>query len=133
MQQWKHLLWHLVKGIRKLPKWTGQLFRGIDRAHFNPEAYSKGSKVVWNSFSSCSKEEEQAKRFMKGNGVFFLIDSSEGRLVGNLSPFPQEEEVLLEPSSEFIVTASVEMNGSRIVSMKQTPSRRPVIPFPVCE
>eukprot|EP01106_Pelomyxa_sp_JSP_P008950 TRINITY_DN2456_c0_g1_i2.p1 TRINITY_DN2456_c0_g1~~TRINITY_DN2456_c0_g1_i2.p1 ORF type:complete len:276 (-),score=42.39 TRINITY_DN2456_c0_g1_i2:332-1159(-) len=107
------------------------LYRGIDKSHFDYQCYTKGKRVVWNSFTSCSKTELAAKKFMKDplNGVFFFIDSEEGRQVGKLTPYPEEDEILLEPSSEFEVTGLLPIANSFIVTMKQLPSRRPLLPL----
>ena len=76
-------------------------------------------------------------------GVFFFIKVSDGHKLGNLSAFPQEQEVLLEPGSEFIVTGSVCFNETLVVNLEQTPSTNLIVPlsdlfaglfcFPFCD
>ena len=157
--QWKHYIWHLVKGIRLLDKVTTTVYRGIYRSNFTLELYKSGKRVVWNSITSCSQIESHAKSFfMKvdefsfshnshitlhflpttthfvekkdpSKGVFFSIKVSDGYKLGNLSAFPQEQEVLLEPGSEFVVTGSVCFNEPWVVNLEQTPSTNTIVPF----
>ena len=157
--QWKHYIWHLVKGIRLLDKVTTTVYRGIYRSNFALELYKSGKRVVWNSITSCSQIESRAKSFfMKvdefsfshnshitfhflqttttthfvekqdpSKGVFFSIKVSDGHKLGNLSAFPQEQEVLLEPGSEFVVTDSVCFNETWVVNLEQTPSTNAIV------
>ena len=148
LTKWKHFIWHLVTAVRSLPKYPPgeMLYRGIDGKFFKQEDYSKGSHVVWHSFTSCSKSESQAKSFMKVSsffdwkaikpqinkdpktGVFFFIQATEGRIIGRLTPFPQEEEVLFEPDSEFTVSGSVRLGDYWVVNMEQVPTTNLVVP-----
>ena len=57
-------------------------------------------------------------------GVFFFIKVSDGRKLGKLSAFPQEQEVLLEPGSEFVVTGSVCFTDTWVVNLEQTPNSK---------
>lgn len=67
MEKWKHYIWHLVTGVRSLPKYPKEiaLYRGIDAKFFKPEDYTQGTRIIWHSFTSCSQSNEQAKNFMK--------------------------------------------------------------------
>ena len=66
VNQWKHYIWHLVKGIRLLEKVTTTVYRGIDKSNFCIDLYNKtGNKIVWNSITSCSQRETLAKSLMK--------------------------------------------------------------------
>ena len=62
-------------------------------------------------------------------GVFFFIKVSDGHKLGKLSAFPQEQEVLLEPGSEFVVTGSVCFNDTWVVNLEQTPSKDFIVPL----
>ena len=62
-------------------------------------------------------------------GVFFFIKVSDGHKLGKLSAFPQEQEVLLEPGSEFVVTGSVCLNDAWVVNLEQTPSKNFIVPL----
>ena len=62
-------------------------------------------------------------------GVSFFIKVSDGRKLGKLSAFPQEQEVLLEPGSEFVVTGSVYFNDTWVVNLEQTPSKNFIVPL----
>jgi hypothetical protein len=130
LQPWRDYLWLLVQGLRDLQVFKGMLFRGIDREYFRPEEYQRDATVVWNAFTSCSRTEEGAKCFMKDpqSGVFFFIDSFDAHAIGNLTPYPEEEEVIIEPGSEFVVTGCITIGTSTVVHMRQTPSRRPLVP-----
>ena len=73
--QWKHYIWHLVKGIRLLDKVTTTVYRGIYRSNFTLELYKSGKRVVWNSITSCSQIESHAKSFMKVDEFSFSHNS----------------------------------------------------------
>ena len=74
--QWKHYIWHLVKGIRLLDKVTTTVYRGISRSNFTLELYKSGKRVVWNSITSCSQIESRAKSFfMKVDEFSFAYNS----------------------------------------------------------
>ena len=75
LNQWKHYIWHLVKGIRLLDKVTTTVYRGIDRSNFTLELYKSGKRVVWNSITSCSQIEIGAKSFMKVDEFSFSHNS----------------------------------------------------------
>ena len=62
-------------------------------------------------------------------GVFFFIKVFDGHKLGQLSAFPQEQEVLLEPGSEFVVTGSVCFNDNWVVNLEQTPSKNFIVPL----
>ena len=75
---------------------------------------------------------QQTTHFLKkdpSQGVFFFIKVSDGHKLGKLSAFPQEQEVLLEPGSEFVVTGSVCFNDTWVVNLEQTPSKNFIVPL----
>lgn len=65
LNKWKHYIWHLIKGIRHLEKVTSIVYRGINKSNFTPELYQTGKRVVWNSVTSCSQQENVVKSSMK--------------------------------------------------------------------
>jgi hypothetical protein len=124
----------MVSGLRALPAVASVVFRGIDVSVSGK--HTKGKHISWNSFVSTTNAEDTAKDFMKSVvcGTFFQITAKWGRNIKAFSPFgDREDEVLLEPNSEFEVTASTTIGASgaiSLVSMVQVPSRSPLIPFP---
>jgi hypothetical protein len=131
---WRHFIWHLVSGLRTLPPVSGAVFRGIDVSV--SDKHAKGKRISWNSFVSTTNAEDTAKDFMKSvvSGTFFQITVKWGRSIKAFSPFgDREAEMLLEPNSEFEVTASTTLGASgtiSLVTLVQVPSRAPLIPFP---
>jgi hypothetical protein len=132
--RWRHFIWHMVSGLRALPPVSGAVFRGIDVCV--SDKHNKGKRISWNSFVSTTNAEDTAKDFMKSvvSGTFFQITVKWGRSIKAFSPFgDREDEVLLEPNSEFEVTASTTLGASgtiSLVTLVQVPSRSPLIPLP---
>ena len=106
LNKWKHFIWHLVTAVRSLPKYPPgeMLYRGIDGKFFKQEDYSKGSHVVWHSFTSCSKSESQAKSFMKVSliGKQLNLKLTRIRILEYFSLSKQPKEELLADSLLFL-------------------------------
>jgi hypothetical protein len=130
--KWRHFIWHMVSGLRALPAVSCVVFRGIDVSM--ADKHTKGKHISWNSFVSTTTAEDTAKDFMKSVtcGTFFQITAKWGRNIKAFSPFgDREDEVLLEPNSEFEVTAAANFGATgtiSLVTMVQVPSRSPLIP-----
>ena len=92
--QWKHYIWHLVKGIRLLDKVTTTVYRGIDRSNFTLELYKSGKRVVWNSITSCSQIESRAKSFFMKVDEFSFSHNSHITL--HFLPTQQQQLILLK-------------------------------------
>eukprot|EP00727_Mastigamoeba_balamuthi_P007161 m51a1_g3065 hypothetical protein (377) ;mRNA; r:25-1616 len=126
---WKHYIWHMLSALRRMPPFEGFVFRGIDR-HVDAARHQPGRRVYWNSFTSTSSVEDVAKKFMRSSktGTFFTIKVKRGRSLKGLSPF-DEDEVLLEANSEFVVTSFVELGTFLMVSLEEVDSTRALMPL----
>ena len=97
------LIAKLTRLIRSRRPSLTTVFRGIN---VNVSAqYKVGTSVVWNAFTSTTKEQGVAKDFMYGKaGTFFVIVAKQGAAeVGFASVFPQEAELLYDSNIEFRV------------------------------
>ena len=93
----------LTRLIRSRRPSLTTVFRGIN---VNVSAqYKVGTSVVWNAFTSTTREQDVAKTFMYGKaGTFFVIVAKQGAAeVGFASVFPQEAELLYDSNIEFRV------------------------------
>ena len=102
-------LYFLLHALHHVPKFEGVVFRGgntgIDQATVMRD-YVVGRPVQWAAFSSTSLDVRLTKPFVqKECGVIFKIQVLTGRDIGPHSYFPKENEILLSPNTEFVVTS----------------------------
>lgn len=101
----------LHQALTEMPEWTGTVYRG---GGVNGAAgkYTKGTEVVFNSFTSTSENESTARSFAdkarSGTKVIFEIQVVNGRNISPLSLYPKGREVLLPPGSKFEVVDAPE-------------------------
>lgn len=92
----------LEGALLKLKKHRGKSYRGIlvaDMEMFKNNFY-RGKIDIYPAFTSSS-----ANRFEAFDGNFlFIISSKNGRVVGDYSDNPREEEILFSPGTRFEVT-----------------------------
>ena len=103
---------HLIQASTTLPNFTGKVYRGVD-TKLNPTAYAVGTSITWQQFSSTSKSQQQARKFLTVNGSsllgsIFVITVITAREIELFSAFPEEEEVLLGANSHFKVLSKLE-------------------------
>jgi len=122
---WRDYIYYLLSALDKVPKYSGHVTRGID-IELPKEKYSKNKNVVWNAFSSCSKKEEVAKSFLKNTGSLFVLDIENGCLIAEYSSIPNEDEVLILPNSEWIVTLTMSQFDPPLYQMKQNVTTQPL-------
>jgi hypothetical protein len=80
---------------------------GLDQTTVRQQ-YPQGRLVQWAAFSSTSRRIEAVRPFVnKGVGVIFRIKVMTGRDIGAYSYFPKENEVLLTPNTQFVVTSEL--------------------------
>lgn len=124
-REWRDYIYYLLTGIRKTPRISGKVYRGINKKL--TKRYKKGDIIYWNSFTSTmrsSEDEDEAKvkqlveSFGGDKATFFSVAIFNGHNIKELSPFGEDEdEVLLEPCSCFSVLDSIEAFG--IVSLRE--------------
>ena len=122
---WRDYIYYLLSALDKVPKYSGHVTRGID-IELPKEKYSKNKNVVWNAFSSCSKKEEVAKSFLKNTGSLFVLDIENGCLISEYSSIPNEDEVLILPNSEWIVTLTMSQFDPPLYHLKQKETTQPL-------
>mmetsp|Transcript_12386 Transcript_12386/g.27607 ORF Transcript_12386/g.27607 Transcript_12386/m.27607 type:complete len:455 (+) Transcript_12386:36-1400(+) len=95
-----------LEALELLPCVKCQVYRGIAQS---APAYSAGDAIVWPAVSSTSRSPFIALQMAndKANGggdrVIFSIAAQTGRDISEISPFPQEQELLLSPGAELQV------------------------------
>jgi hypothetical protein len=114
-----------VSGLRKLPRFKGTVFRG---SHIRPEILQKYEESLAKKipvqelgFTSTSKDEAKADKFAAAGGKF-IIESSYGAEVENISKFPEEQEVLFAPGTYFqVIDIKLNADDSQkpIIMMKE--------------
>lgn len=129
------VLFLVMRGLRKLPRFTGNtLYRGI-REGVNVDAYKEGKMVVWHGLSSTSPDMNGTKAFLanspgdkKKKGTLFIISGGWGYDIQPYSMFPEEAEILLEPGRQFRVQSVIDANPVVItLEMMDTPLILPEI------
>lgn len=105
---------HLLSALRKLPRYRkkGVLYRGIDAnyAAWNQADYAVGNTLTWPAFTSTSASEASTSRFLM-DAVKPIIFEIRGEFNGcNIMIFSflkEEEEVLLEPETKFVIKSII--------------------------
>jgi len=103
-----HKLWHpfvhnLYQSITILPPFIGEVYRMVN-IPFDQKEYAIGNKIIWNTFSICSSDWNNATEFItQKKGIIFIIKSLAGRHIGKFSKFRADNECIFLPGSSFVV------------------------------
>ena len=107
----------MLTARRKLPKYTGSVWRGVKGKDLRA-FYPKGKEFYWWAFSSTTKELStlQNPKFLGTSGVrtVFMIEIVYGVDLQRYSAFQgvaSEAEVLLYPGTKLQVVDAMEMGG----------------------
>ena len=130
MIAWSGYLFFLSRALRKLPIWSGDVFRGIGIEHEQvyyfafshkivdytaqvvKDEYSKHRTICWNSFTSATPNQHVARHlFAKTTGIVFKIELLNGRDISKFSYVRSENEILISPNSHFLVTKGLHRSG----------------------
>ena len=90
--------------------------------------YTKESKIHWSGFSSVSASTTVGQAFGSGPGVVFKLDVQNAKDIRPFSWFGAEQELLLSPNVEFLVTKEQYtptegmLSGCNVIEMQQIPS-----------
>eukprot|EP01103_Thecamoeba_quadrilineata_P017946 TRINITY_DN658_c0_g1_i7.p1 TRINITY_DN658_c0_g1~~TRINITY_DN658_c0_g1_i7.p1 ORF type:complete len:163 (-),score=32.78 TRINITY_DN658_c0_g1_i7:35-523(-) len=105
MIHWKGYMFHLLKGLSKLPAEKKIVYRGGIPIKALEE-YSSGRPIHWSGFTSTSTEKPMAMIFCQGQEELVLleIEVTSGRMIKEYSLFEEEGEVLLMPNTRLIVS-----------------------------
>ncbi|CAF3633963.1 unnamed protein product [Rotaria sp. Silwood1] len=123
LKPWFLYLRLIINALQKLPSTSRTIYRGI-KANLTPQ-YSRGSTVVWWSFSSrtLSIETLNNERFLgkKGSRILFSIECDSGKNIRSHSFYAEEDEVLLLPARQFEVIGCLDQgNGLQIIQLRET-------------
>jgi len=109
MRTWGVSVHYILKGFSKLPTHEGVLYRGLDERSEIVKQYKLKRPIQWGSFTSTTTSLKSAKGFSdKKSGVIVKIKGGFGKVVGPLSFFRGENEVILSPNAQFTVTEEPE-------------------------
>lgn len=103
---------YLGDAISALPNYVGKAYRGMD-CKLNPTIYQPGKMITWQQFSSCTRSQMVARRFVANHGVqlvgsVFVINISHGKGIEEFSAFPEEQEILLKYNTFLKVRSVIE-------------------------
>ena len=99
-----------IKGLKKLPNWQGDSFRGLGLpANEFKETYKIGHVVTFPAFSSTSLVKGVSENFARRNttggkvGILQILAVTVGKDIDQVSLISGEKEILLLPGAEFKV------------------------------
>ena len=127
MIAWSGYLFFLLRALRKLPIWSGDVFRGIGIEHEQvyyfafsvdytaqvvKDEYTEHRTICWSSFTSATTNQHVARNFFaKTTGIVFKIQLLNGRDISKFSCVRSENEILISPNSHFLVTKGLHQAG----------------------
>ena len=114
------LLVMFLKALRKLPRVKKNVvYRGVNKDL--GEQLQNGTTATWWGFTSTSWDMESTNNFISSNGSLLILDGPcEGYDLHELSEFPTEKELLLEPETRFRIEGRVNM-GKTCIQCKIVP------------
>jgi hypothetical protein len=110
----KPFIAYLMRGLTKLPVFRGVVYRGIPQSQLDlvRSSYRGGVDVHWSAFTSTTLSLPAAKTFAKGHGgIIFRIRTLSGRRISCYSQFQNEEEIVISPNAQFVVTSECNLNN----------------------
>jgi hypothetical protein len=123
IQQWKPYIWYLIQAMQLLPPYRDLVVRGItvrvEEQVWN-DMYKIGNVVTWYNFCSSSSDSLVAQAFLGDTSnpvAVFIIKSKTGRNISSYSYYPDEEEVLFEPRSKFLVKNVLSVDTAKLLNL----------------
>jgi hypothetical protein len=110
----------LIKGLNKLPNYTGTVYRGIKNLKLtNDMKYQKDKNIVWVAFTSTTTSFNVMKeQFVPECGTRIILYVEEGKDISNFSNFPYESEILLLPNTQFrVIDPTISSDFENVVSI----------------
>eukprot|EP01103_Thecamoeba_quadrilineata_P005333 TRINITY_DN15147_c0_g1_i1.p1 TRINITY_DN15147_c0_g1~~TRINITY_DN15147_c0_g1_i1.p1 ORF type:complete len:568 (+),score=79.46 TRINITY_DN15147_c0_g1_i1:44-1747(+) len=129
-EEWKDYLFHLLLCLKRLPTYQNQVYRGLDKKVDTEREYKLGTIVIWHSFTSATTRLDTAKTFLASSskeGTIFVVNSTEGKLIKEISSRPEEDEVLFQPNSRFRVNEINTKDKILYVHLKQESTTEPIL------
>jgi len=128
--RWLGFVAHLCAALRLLPTIAGRVFRGVHAAHADIKGpFAPGSRIIWPGFVSATASIEQARSVTRGTGTLFTIEAKCVHPVGGLAVV-DEQELIFEPNSEFVVKSASGSAGVVTVELIQAETRTPLLGAP---
>ena len=116
------LIASLLVALDRLPNYSGQTLRGIERKGRDFEAilmrYVKGAVVIESAFTSTTRSPDLPEEYRKRN-VQFVIQSRSGKAVERWSADLGEREVLFKPGTRFHVDEVEGKGDKHIIEMTE--------------
>ena len=127
MERWGNYLKHFIHGLAQLDDWEGTCYRGMAAKGVDLHEYVGGTQIVWDAFSSATRELKLAKVFMqsKEKGIIFKIETYHGKDICQYSIVTGESEVLLDPRLRYMVTrgAYEDKEGYKFIDLHEVKSK----------
>ena len=126
------IVWLLMEALGKCqPCESRMVYRGVKKTL---TGYSKGRKISWYQFSSCTPDIEVQREFLGevGPRTLFHVEltSDRARSISEYSFHPDENEVLIPMNTPFEVLGVLNAgNGLTIINLKELPVTDPVFEF----
>ena len=130
LEPWLLYLRLVVTALTHLPSQHRFVNRGV-KEDLRPQ-YPIGRSIVWWGFSSCTTSIAvlECEHFFgkSGTRTLFQIECHSGKDVKNHSSMQHEDEILLLPARQFMVTSCLDSgNGLHIIQLKETEPRFPLL------
>jgi len=119
-------LFFLVSGLERIAALKQQqFFRGLPAQNLKmiQNHYRLDAAIRFSGITSISGSEKIAKNFAGKGGIVLRITASSARSIRDLSAFPEEDEALLLPGFQGVVTSEPKLTGKRwYVDIRETRS-----------
>jgi hypothetical protein len=130
LKPWFLYLRLILTALARLPSRTRYVHRGVKEDL--RKQYPIGKSIIWWGFSSCTTSIgvlECENFFGKtGTRTLFQIECSTGKDVKNHSFIQKENEVLLLPARQFMVTSCLDSgNGLHMIQLQETEPKFPLL------
>ena len=130
LKPWFLYLRLILTALTRLPSERRSVFRGV-REDLQGQ-YSMGSIFIWWSFSSCTSSvgvlECESFFGQSGTRTLFHIECLSGKDIKNHSFMQQEDEILLLPARQLVVTSVLNSgNDLHIIQLKETQPKFPLL------
>ena len=97
-----------TKGMKKLPNWTGEAYRGLSLTSKElASQFQENKSISFPAFTSTSLDSGTAQGYITPEsgqvGIYVVMQVNKGKDIGKISAYRSESEVLLMPGSTFMV------------------------------
>jgi hypothetical protein len=97
LKPWLHFLKLLITALKKLPSTKANIWRGV--GYDTTSDFIEDEVYTYWYISSCSRNLDIAEKYLPKDGTLFLIDAIDGKDISMFSAVPDEQEVILMPST----------------------------------